>query len=286
LRGIEEARAVSPARFDEISEMFLTWLEDARGEQGIAMATDAFVRLSGELNLAQARYEEDGHYANNTFAEAYADHYSDEDTMSGYLWASYLTNFLWAHHIEICCFYQDYFLNKLAPCTNFVEIASGHGGWGAWALRALPKACLQGYDISSASVDIAQELSRAAGLAGRATYSEKNALSMQENPAECADAVISCFVLEHLERPEELFAATRHLLKPRGYAFITGALTAAEVSHIYEYRHESELVRQCEENGLRVLATLSAGPKRTLPNARFLPRSMALVLQKRMNDTF
>ena len=76
------------------------------------------------------------------------------------------------------------------------------------------------------------------------------------------------------------------LLKPGGFAFITGALTAAQVDHIYEYRYESELVAMCENAGLRVLETLSANPLRTLPKARFLPRSMALFVQKRRNDLY
>lgn len=286
MRGLEEARAVSPARFDEIAEMFLGWLLAARGEDGIAMAADAFVQFSTDVNLAQARYEADGHYANSSFAEVYADHYSQDETMSGYLWGIYLTNFLWAHHTEISLFFRDQFLSKLSPAANLVEIAPGHGGWGSWALTVLPEAHLQGFDISPSSIQIATSVSRAAGLCDRATYTEKNALSLAEMQAECADGVICSFVLEHLERPQEVFAVTQHLLKPRGLAFITGALTAAQVDHIYEYRRESELIKHSEENGLRVLATLSAAPWRILPKARFLPRSMALLVQKRINDTF
>jgi hypothetical protein len=33
-------------------------------------------------------------------------------------------------------------------------------------------------------------------------------------------------------------------------------------------------------------SALSAGPKRTLPKARFLPRSMALIVQKRTHNFF
>ncbi len=286
LRGVEEARAVSPARFDEMAEMFLTWLVRARGEGGIPLAADAFVRFTTDVNLAQARYEADGHYANKSFAEVYADHYSHNEIMADYLWGIYLTNFLWAHHTEISIFYHDYFLARLSPSAALTEIAPGHGGWGAWALKVLPQARLQGFDISTASVEIAASVAQAAGCGDRAAYTEKDALDLSQMPAESADALICSFLIEHLERPDQLFAVTRHLLKPRCLAFLTAALTAAQVDHIYEFRHESELVRQCEEHGLRALATLSAGPKRTLRNAQFLPRSMALVVQKRINDIF
>jgi ubiquinone/menaquinone biosynthesis C-methylase UbiE len=286
LRGIEEARQVSPERFDEIAEMFLGWLVNAKGPDGIAMAVDAFAQFSTEVNLAQAHYEADGSYANKSFADVYTNHYSQNETMSSYLWGIYLTNFLWAHHTELSLFFRDQFLARLPANAAIVEIAPGHGGWGAWALHMLPEARLQGYDISAASIEIATTLSGAAGVGERAVYTEKNALSLSEMPAQSADAVICSFLLEHLEQPQDLFAVVGHLLKPRGLAFLTGALTAAQVDHIYEYRRESELVLQAEQHGLRVIATLSAGPRRTLPKARFLPRSMALLVQKRVNDQF
>jgi SAM-dependent methyltransferase len=286
VRGLEEARAAIPVRFEAIAELFLGWLVRAQGDRAIPMAADAFVQFTSDVNLAQARYEADGHYENKSFAEVYANHYSQDETMSGYLWGIYLTNFLWAHHAEISVFYQDYFLTKLKPSAELVEIAPGHGGWGAWALHTLPQARLQGFDISSSSIEIATCISRAAGCDGRARYEEKNALDLQQMPATCADGVICSFLVEHLECPQQLFAVVGHLLRPHGFAFVTGALTAAQVDHIYEFRCESELVSLCEENGLRVLATLSAGPKRILPKARFLPRSMALVVQKRITDTF
>src|ERR1700744_1929895 len=109
VRGVEEGRAGIPGRFDAIAEMFLGWLVAGRGEEGIAQATDAFVQFTPDVNLAQARYEADGHYENKSFAEVYANHYSQNETMSGYLWGIYLTNFLWAHHAEISVFYRDYF---------------------------------------------------------------------------------------------------------------------------------------------------------------------------------
>jgi ubiquinone/menaquinone biosynthesis C-methylase UbiE len=286
LRGVDEARAIAPDRFDSIAEMFLGWLIAAKGREGIAMAADAFVRFSTDVNMAQARYEVDGHYANKSFAEVYADHYSQQETMDDYLWGIYLTNFLWAHHTEISFFFRDYFLTRLCAARDLVEIAPGHGGWGTWALHSLPQARLQGFDISPSSIAIASSVCRAAGFEQRATYIERNALDLDQMAPASADGLICSFVVEHLEQPDQLFAVIQHLLKPRAVGFVTGALTAAQVDHIYEFRFESELVKMCEDHGMRVLASLSAGPKRQLPNARFLPRSMALIVQKRTHDTF
>ena len=286
LRGIEEARAVSPERFDAIAGMFLAWRVGALGQNAIAATVDAFVRFTNDVNMAQARYEADGHYAHSSFAEVYADHYSQNETMADYLWGVFLTNFLWEHHVHIALFFRDRFLNSLSPASQLVEIAPGHGGWGAWALSVLPEARLTGFDISPASIEIAASICRAAGLEGRATFEERNVLDLHDSPAASADGLICSLLVEHLERPEQLFAVIQRILKPKGLGFVVAALTAAQVDHIYEFRYESELVKLCEEHGLRVLATLSAGPRRQLPRARFLPRAMGLVVQKRTHDTF
>lgn len=283
-RGIDEALRVSPQKFTEIAEMFLGWLVRARGEEGIAAATDAFVQFSTDVNIAQARYEAQGSYQNKSFAEVYADHYSNIETMDQYLWGIYLTNFLWAHHTEISLLFSEQFLKRLPADAQIIEIAPGHGGWGAWALSRLPEANLQGFDISPSSIRIATSVTTAAGVGDRAKYFERDALDLSKLPKNAADAVICSFLIEHLEKPEHLFAVVKHLLKPGGVGFITGALTAAQVDHIYEFRFESELVKMCENQGLRALQTLSAGPARTLPKARFLPRSMALIVQSRTGE--
>jgi hypothetical protein len=62
---------------------------------------------------------------------------------------------------------------------------------------------------------------------------------------------------------------------------VTAALTAAEIDHIHEFRRESQIVAMAEDAGFRVVSTLSASPRSIRHDATFLPRSMALVLQKR-----
>ena len=279
-KGIDESIANSPERFNEIADMYLGWLLLARGEKGIEEAADAFVQFTTDVNLAQARYEADGHYQYQSFAEVNEIHYSQDSEMQGYLWGIYLTNFLWAHHLEICFFFRDRFLERISGANELIEIAPGHGGWGAWALHVLEKATLRGFDISPTSIQIASSVTRAAGMEARVQYEERDALELTELDEECADAGITSFLIEHLEDPAQLFRVVSHVLRPGGIFFVTGALTAAQIDHIYEFHNESELVAMAEDSGLRVLETLSTNPKRLFPRARFVPRSMALLVQK------
>lgn len=279
-KGIAEAMQVDVERFDRIAETSLGWLIKARGPEAIERSVDDFVQFTTSVNLAQVRYESTGSYEHSSFAEVYRDHYSQDDQMQGYLWGIFLTNFLWAHHMEITLQYHDRFLGTLQDDARIVEIAPGHGAWGVAALDHLPGARLSGYDISPSSIQIAAAVALAAGVQDRAGYELRDALDLGQMEADSADACICCFLVEHLEHPDELFGVISHLLRTGGRAFVTGALTAAQVDHIYEFRRESELVSLAEAQGLRVLESLSVNPKRLLPKARFVPRSMSLVLHK------
>ena len=280
-KGIEEAVAVNPERFEQIAEMFLKWAVKARGEKWIPAMVDAFVDFSTEVNIAQARYEATGHYPHKTLADCYEELYARKDSMSNYLWGVYLTNFLWAHHMELCLFFEGRFLTRLKDNAHIVEIAPGHGGWGIWALSRLKNAHLEGFDISASSIEIAQELAESAGVKERVKYNEKNALELAEISDESADACICSFLVEHLEDPEKLFAIIAKFLKPHAKALISGALTAAQIDHIFEFRDESEIILLCEKYGLRVTESVSVNPRRTLPRAKFLPRSQAVIVEKR-----
>ena len=286
INGVQEARAANPKRYADLADTFLDWAIRAWGRDALPGMVDAFVRFTTSVNMSQARYERAGHYENKTFADCLSGLYTEKESMDDYLLGVYLTNFLWAHHAEICFRFEDNFLNRLPDIETLVEIAPGHGGWGALALKHLPTARLLGYDISPSSIRLATELMAGAGFDDRATFELKDALDLDAVPAGSADAVICNFLIEHLERPEKLYAVIHHLLKPGGEWFLTGAITAAQVDHIYEFRYESELVRMAESAGLRVTETFSGAPRRTLPNARFLPRSMLLMGHRRNNDIY
>jgi len=256
--GVQESYQKSPERFTAIASKYLTWL-GATQNGAVDRALKAYVDFTSSVNFSQARYEHDGHYENKSFTEVYESHYSKREEMDDYLWGVYLTNFLWSHHLDI---------------------APGHGGWGVWALEQKKNATLTGYDISPSSIAIATEIARAAKVDDRSEYTERDALDLFSLDPEIADAVICSFLIEHLEQPDKLLHVINQLLKPGGTAFLTGALTAAQVDHIYEFSKESELFILAEDADLRVIESLSVNPERLLAKAKFTPKSMALILKK------
>ncbi len=286
IRGLREARAICPARFDAVTARFLTWGEGVLGEQLFERSMGAFSRFSEGVAMSQGRYERAGHYENSSYQEMNDTLYGQRHEMDDYLWGVYLTNTLWAHHMDITLFYLDRFVAKLPGAAQILEIAPGHGGWGLLALDACPDATLEGFDISPSSLAIAGSLAKSAGYEARAHYQVQDALTLVDGPAERAGFCVCNFLVEHLEEPERLLQAMTHVLKPGGRAFFSGALTAAQVDHIYEFKFESELVLLAEKAGFRVLESLSVNPQRSLRRARYAPRSMSLILQKRTHETW
>lgn len=285
-RNLYEARESHPDRFDALTDELLESSERVLGARALEVTVGGFVRFSSGVALDQARYERDGAYANKTYDEVNAALYSQTEEMSDYLWGCALTNVLWVHHLELSLFYLDRFLGRAAreaareEAPVVVELAPGHGWWGRLALARLPRATLRAFDISPASMLIARAMADAAGLGARATYTQLDATRAVEGEGGFADLCVCNFLVEHLERPADLLSSIAHLLKPGGWAFFSGALTAAQVDHIYEFRRESELVALAEGAGLRAVETMSLGPARVLKGARLLPRSMSLILHK------
>jgi hypothetical protein len=284
LPGVLEAIEVDPERFRRLAGLFGGWLVGAYGESAIERMNDALVRFSMDVNFAQAEYEQTGHYVAKTFRECEADLYANAESMDEYLWGVYATSFMWAHHMDLAEVFEKRFLRMLNPDAHIVEVAPGHGGWGLWALEHFPNATLEAYDVSASSIGMANQLARAAGFSDRARYERRDVMLLDGAVTRPADACICSFLIEHLEQPHRLLEIMEKLLKPRGIAFLAGALTAAQVDHIFEFRRESELVSLAERSGFRVIEMRSAGPRRTLPGARFLPRSAAFVLQKRIHE--
>ena len=137
-------------------------------------------------------------------------------------------------------------------------------------------------DISRTTVDLTQKFMQVTGFGDRVSIRCEDALTFQGNVK--YDAGISCFLLEHLETPGKLLSNLCANLHPGGKVFISTALTAAESDHIFEFKRESEVILLCEQAGFRVLSTLSVAPVRGTSGEKYLPRSMALILQKRRGD--
>lgn len=275
---------LEPEAFTRLAEPMLHWAEIALGPTWAEQLVDGYAEFVLDVNKSQLKYEKTGRYENSSFAEVFEKAYDDPEFMQLYHWGVFTTTFVWAHHLRIYKFFEDHFLPLLAKIpegSSVVDLGAGSGIWHLSALRRLPQLRVAAIDVSAPTIERSQKMAATLGFTDRIEHHVADALTWE--PSTPAAAGISCFLLEHLERPNVLLSNLANSLEPGAPAFVTSALTAAEIDHIYEYRRESELVLACEQTGFRVRAMYSAEPETTPRDRYFAPRSIALVLQKRVN---
>lgn len=284
-REYERARAAEPEALASLVKPMLSWARAALGPGYEDRLIEGYCSFVMEVNQAQLAYEKRGRYEHDTFAEVFEKAYSNHEFMDLYHWGVYSSTFTWLHHLRIFMFFERQFLPLLEALPQggeLVDLGAGSGIWHLLALRRLPDWKATAVDISQPSIDMSSKMASTMPIAGSIRHVCADATKWK--PGEPLDAGISCFLLEHLERPDELLAALSGALKPGAHAFVTGAITAAEIDHIYEFRHESEVVAMVESVGFRVKHLFSAQPDRVPEGRKYLPRSLAMVLQKRHNE--
>lgn len=275
---------IEPEAFHRLAEPMLHWAEISLGENWAEQLVDGYCEFVLDVNRSQLKYEKTGRYENSSFAEVFAKAYDNPEFMQLYHWGVFTTTFVWAHHLRIYKFFEEHFvpmLKKQPEGSTLVDLGAGSGIWHLSALRNVPDLKIDAVDVSEPTVERSKKMTDALGFGGNITHHVADALNWI--PTSPRHAGISCFLLEHLEKPNVLLSNLSNSLEPGAPAFVTSALTAAEIDHIYEYRRESELVLACEQAGFRVRSMYSAEPETTPRSRYFAPRSIALVLQKRAN---
>jgi|694.fasta_scaffold34498_4 2-polyprenyl-3-methyl-5-hydroxy-6-metoxy-1,4-benzoquinol methylase len=279
--------AAEPNTLARLGGSMLGWAKVALGDEYADLLIEGYCSFVMEVNRAQRTYEASGHYEYSTFSEVYVKAYSNKDFMNLYHWGVYCSTFIWLHHLKIYQFFERYFLPILAnqqEVGQLVDLGSGSGIWHLLALEQLPSWQVTAVDISEPSIEMSARM--ASDLPCSQNIRHVCADATRWKSSEPMDAGISCFLLEHLERPQELLSSLSAALKPGAHAFITGAITAAEIDHIYEFKSEGEILSLVESVGFRVKHLYSAEPVNTPRNRKYLPRSLAMVVQKRHNEVW
>ena len=281
--GIKNTQINNRSSFEELTRIMLNWAENHIGENWQKVLADGYLHFLMDVNRSQVEYERRGNYLNKSYSDVFNRVYNNSEFMEFYHWGVFVSTFAWEHHIKIYDLYRNSFLAYLNPeGGSLLDLGSGSGIWSFLTTYFSPQWISQGIDISEKSVELSTKMALSSGLNTKVTFKTYDALKYKGNKK--YNAAISCFLMEHLEKPQLLLRNMASNLATKGYAFITAALTAAEIDHISEFHRESEIVLMAEEAGFRVISMYSAAPPSHPDSYRFLPRSLALILQKRKND--
>jgi 2-polyprenyl-3-methyl-5-hydroxy-6-metoxy-1,4-benzoquinol methylase len=282
-KAIQSNHDANIQRFGELGELMIGWAKNCLGDSYLETLCAGYGTFVTDVNRSQMKYERDRRYPERAYEDVFASVYDNAAYMDRYHWGVFVTTFAWRHHLDLHTFFRNAFVGQLAEHGTALDLGCGSGIWSLLLSHSLPGWKVHAVDISRRSVTLSKAM---AGANSFANVYVEHGDALTHRATVPVDAALSCFLLEHLERPHLLFENLASNLRPGGHAFVTGALTAAEVDHIFEFSRESELVRMAEDSGFRVVATLSASPTPYSRKFRYLPRSMGLVLQKRENDVW
>jgi len=257
------------------------WADDAYGEQAFDEAALGYARYCLGVAQAQRIYERAGQYTPEAMPEIVSGVYEDEGYMVPYMWAAILIYAFWPSMIAHIALFRDEFLRRLPPNATVLELASGHGVLSLLAAEERPDIRVTGLDISPPAVAVARRLLAASGHGDRVSFAVEDALrSVSPGQAMTYQGIISAMLAEHLPQPKPLFDSLGAQTAPQGLVFFSTALESAQRDHVFEFHRESEPLKMAEEAGLRVLRLVSDSSA-TPPQARFLPRATAMLLQAR-----
>jgi SAM-dependent methyltransferase len=257
------------------------WTQAAYGERAFEDAAKGYAKYCLGVWKAQQMYEKAGRYTPQELPDIMAAVYEDEGYMVPYMWAAILIYPFWPAVVGHINLYRDQFLKALPLNANVMELACGHGVLSLLAAEDRPDIQLHGIDISPPAISIAQRLLGVSGHNARVRFEVKDALKLDANaPGPVYQGIIAAMLAEHLEDPRPLFKALAHYLADDGIIFFSTALESAQKDHIYEFHHESDVLKMAEDVGLRA-TRMVCDANLPAPGARFLPRALGLILRRR-----
>jgi 2-polyprenyl-3-methyl-5-hydroxy-6-metoxy-1,4-benzoquinol methylase len=236
------------------SELSVT-IERAFGmdDTGWSLAVDGYAEFCTDALRSQVFFEHKGHYKASSYADvSQACYHNAEFMFRSYLPGMLLSHYVWPHHHRMLQWFRS--LSHQLNIKTFAEVGTGCGMYSKEALRLFVDSTGVGYDISPHSLLFTKRLTEQFGMDGR--YETKVQDIIAEPPVQ-SDLVICQEVLEHLEDPALFCRSLFRMTKPGGYGYITAAINAAHVDHIYLYHTVAEVIEQIKAAGFEVLATHS-----------------------------
>lgn len=278
-RSLGDARAGLFAEERDELEAYLSFCEsDGVGIDDLAAA---YQTITMDTLREQVFFQRHRHYRHSTFKDVADKVYFDAAYMKRYMYGLALTLYLWPNHLEIVRFFR-----KAMPLDRggrYLEIGPGHGVFFSYAATNGGFTSLLGIDISPTSLEMTRKLLGSHASLSGADWRLVNADFLATDDLQGRfDAIVMGEVLEHVEEPLRFLARIRDLARNGAFVFVTTAVNAPAVDHIYLFRTVDDVCDLAIAAGLQVkdlLATPYKGCSMEETVEQRLPVNVAMVLE-------
>ncbi len=220
------------------SEALITDIQKMDGKESTA-GLDSFIKLSLEYLVLQNQLIKTGSYASSSFSDVLDKVYLNKDIMPSYMHGLLYTQIFWPNHYKFGTYFLD-FIKKLGKASRVMDVPIGDGIFVYHMQEHLKFDRLDAFDISGIAVDFSKRfLTSSQRLSSKMNISTSNVFDLPNTPV--YDLIVCGELLEHLEKPEELLVKLKAMLKDDGVLFLTTAIFAANVDHIYLFNTAEEV---------------------------------------------
>ena len=221
------------------------------GGAEMAFVAEAYNTIVRDTLREQMFFRRNGRYRYARYDEVAGSVYLNDDYMTRYMVGLAVTTFLWPNHLAIHRFFRQSIAS--APAGDYLEIGPGHGVFFMTALRSGKFARYLGVDLSPTSIAMTGALLSGGKFGTFSGYELREADFLAAPlPEKSFSAVVMGEVLEHVEQPTQFMERIRELAAPGGYVFITTAINAPAVDHIYLFETPDQVRELAQGAGFAI----------------------------------
>lgn len=279
LRSLEQALAeLSTEEASELEDYLQFCISE---DVSLDRLAQAYRTITDDTLREQIHFRRNGRYRHSTFEDVASSVYFDPEYMLLYMYGLALTLYLWPNHLEIVRYFRGAITDVRG--SAYLEIGPGHGAFFRQAVALGGFQSYLGVDISPTSLDLTQRLlSRQGALPDKRDWQLMLSDFLEfGSDGRRFDAVVMGEVLEHVERPEAFLVRIREVCRPGAFIFVTTAVNAPAVDHIYLFRSVEEVTSMAAKAGLRVVDVLAVpykGLSMQETTTQQLPINVAMIL--------
>lgn len=247
-------------------------------EHKLRGAIEGYIRYTMKAKKLQLRFEQERVYRPQSFDQVVENVYHERQYLFGtYFPGILIGHYLWRDHYLQYRYFLDEFVPLIASSATprFCDIGVGTGFFTRLALAADERIEGFSYEISEHALAFTKAHLEAFGLAERWQYEVRNITD--DPPEKQWPFIVSVEVLEHLEDPVKFLGSLRKMLLPGGKGFISAALTAPTIDHIYLYESCDQIAEQLKQAGFAVLDFIEQAAFEA-PSGQTVPRVGAFIV--------
>lgn len=201
----------------------------------------------------QIEFRKSGEYKIKDYEDAFNEIYNNSEVMRYYMYGLMLSQILWENHWKLLNFARSDFFAPFSSLSDLhVEVGPGHGWFTLTALRFGASKAIA-FDISEQSALLTRTLLETQGIQRDRwdirIQDVQNKIPLED---ESVDTFMAGEVLEHIPAPAKFIAEAFRILKKGGAAYLTTAVNAPAIDHMFLFNTSDEIRTMIREAGFHI----------------------------------